>query len=232
MAGQEVKGNMRIAFVGASQTAVRTAEFLIKHSHEVIIIDSDEKKVDGLREELDCSFLPGDGSKPEILREVDPEHTDVLFCLSNDDKDNLIASLVGRSLGFKRVVTRVEDPEFEPICRGLGLKDIIVPSLTISHYLQDLIRGVDVVKLSTILKDQARFFSFTARGEDAVAVSELNLPPDARVICYYRDGELAMADPETKLLENDEVVVLTNVRILEKLEERWKPKSRAQEKKQ
>ncbi len=215
---------MRIAFVGASQTAIRTAEFLIKQGHEVILIDSDEAKAGELAERLDCSVLRGDGSKPEILREVNPEQTDVLFCLTENDKVNLIAGLVGQSLGFKRVVTRIEDPEFEPICRELGLHDIIVPSLTISHYLQDLVQGVDVVELSTVLKDQARFFSFVARAEDAVEVSALKLPDTARVICYYREGQLALADAKTKLQEDDEVVVLTHVENLDKLKERWKPK--------
>jgi trk system potassium uptake protein TrkA len=149
----------------------------------------------------------------------------VLFCLTENDKVNLIAGLVGRSLGFKRVVTRIEDPEFEPICRELGLQDIIVPSLTISHYLQDLVQGVDVVELSTVLKDQARFFSFVAGAEEAVEVSALKLPEAARVICYYREGQLALADAKTELRENDEVVVLTHVKNLDKLKERWRSKA-------
>ncbi|MEJ2690601.1 MAG: NAD-binding protein, partial [Deltaproteobacteria bacterium] len=45
--------------------------------------------------------MQGDGSHPNILREVNPEQTDFLFCLTNNDQDNLIASLGGRSLGFK-----------------------------------------------------------------------------------------------------------------------------------
>jgi trk system potassium uptake protein TrkA len=218
---------MRIVFVGASQTAVRTAEFLISRGHEVIVIESDKQKVDDLSEKLDCSFLLGDGSKPELLRETDPEHTDVLLCLTDSDKDNLIASLVGRSLGFKRVVTRVEEPEFEPICRELGLQDTIVPSRAISRFLEDMIRGVDVLELGAIIKAEARLFLFVARKEDATSTGELDLPDDARVICYYRDGRFALADDKTNLKEGDEVVVLTHVNNLEKLAERWKPEPTA-----
>jgi trk system potassium uptake protein TrkA len=56
---------------------------------------------------MDCSFLQGDGSQPDILREVNPEQTDFLFCLTDSDQANVIASLVGRSLGFNRVVTSI-----------------------------------------------------------------------------------------------------------------------------
>ncbi len=47
-----------------------------------------------------------------MLQETDPAHTDFLFCLTGNDQTNIIASLIGRSQGFKRVITGIEDPEF------------------------------------------------------------------------------------------------------------------------
>jgi len=167
---------MRIAFVGAGEVTVKTAEYLIERGNEVVIIERDKKRIDELSEGLDCSFLHGDGSKPAILREVNPKETDVLFCLTDDDQDNLIASLVGRSLGFKRVITSIQDPEFEGICRELGLENTIVPSRTISRYLADMVMGLDILELSTIIKDEARFFTFVAGKGDAGTVGDLKLP--------------------------------------------------------
>jgi trk system potassium uptake protein TrkA len=94
--------------------------------------------------------------------------------LTDSDQANVIASLVGRSLGFKRVVTSIRDEQFEVICHELGLKDTIIPSRTISRYLEDMVGGSKNVELSTVLKDEARFFTFTAKEEDAVVVKELN----------------------------------------------------------
>jgi trk system potassium uptake protein TrkA len=215
---------MRVAFIGAGEVTVRTTELLIAKGNEVIIIEKEKEKIDELSEELDCSFLHGDGSKPAILREVDPEKTDVLFCLTDNDQANLIASLVGRSLGFKRVIPSIQDPEFEGICRELGLTDTIVPSRTISRYLADMAMGFDILELSTVIKDEARFFSFVAEREDAVNVADLSLPEEARVLCLYREGHFSLADPETKLRKGDEVVILTHSKNLTALRERWKPK--------
>ncbi len=52
---------------------MKTAEYLIERGNEVVIIERDKKRIDELSEELDCSFLHGDGSKPAILREVNPQ---------------------------------------------------------------------------------------------------------------------------------------------------------------
>jgi len=214
---------MRVAFVGAGEITVKTAEILIDRGHKVVIIERDKSRIDELSDSLDCSFLHGDGSSPAVLKEVDPEGTDVLFCLTDKDQDNIIASLVGRSLGFLRLVTRVVNPEYESICLELGLTDTIVPSRTTSRFLADMVEGVDILELSTVLRGEARFFTFSAREEDAGPVSELDLPRHARVICLYRDGEFLLTDGDSRLAEGDDVVILTHSENLAALRERWEP---------
>jgi trk system potassium uptake protein TrkA len=214
---------MRIAFVGAGELAVRTAESLIKHGHEVVIIEMDRERITELSEALDCSFLHGDGGKPAILREVGPEQTDLLFCLSGSDQSNIIASLVARSLGFRRVVTRIHDSELESICQELDLEETIIPGRTISRYLEDMVRGLHTVELGTILKNDARFFSFTVEPQDANTVAEMDFPDETRVVCYYRGDHFYFADPDTKLRAGDEVVLLTHSKHLPALQTRWEP---------
>ena len=215
---------MRAVFIGAGKVCVETAKELIKKGHEVVIIETDKARIDELTEEMDCSFLLGDGSQPNILREVNPGQTDFLFCFSNSDQENVIASLVGRSLGFNRVVTSIGDPQFEGICHELGLKDTIIPSRTISRYLEDMVGSGENVELSTVIKDEARFFTLIAKEEDAVAAIDLKLPADARVICYYRDGTFSHADEETTFHIDDEIVILTHSKNIPALQERWQPK--------
>ena len=216
---------MRVVLIGASQVAIRAAELFIKRNYEVVIIETDRGKIDALSQELDCSFLHGDGSKPNILKEAGPKQTEFLFCLTNNDQNNIIASLVGRSLGFTRVVTRIQDPSFEPICLELGLEDIIIPSRTIARYLVDMVAGVGIPDISTVLKGEARLFSFIASEKEVGLVSELDLPQGARVICYYREGTFYLPKDETSLVAQDEVVILTYSDNLAALQERFKPKA-------
>lgn len=211
---------MRVVFIGAGESALRTAEILIEKHYEVVIVEKDAEKIDELSETMDCSFLHGDGSSPNVLKETSPEETDFLLCLSNIDQDNLIAGLVGRSLGFTRIVVSIEDPEFEPICRELGLTDVIIPTRTISRYLADMVTGKDVLELRTIIKGEARFFSFTAGEDDKGKISDLDLPEGAKVICLYREEEFILADENTEIRQNDEAVVLTHSKNLDDLKER------------
>jgi len=222
---------MRIVFVGASKLTVMTARYLLEHKHEVIIIESDKDMIDELSSELDCGFLHGDGSRPEILREVAPEQTDFLFCLTDNDQTNIIASLVGRSLAFKKVVTKIENQEFDRICKELGLEYTIVPTRTISRFLIDMISGKDILELSTMIKDEARFFTFVAHEKDEQEVGALGLPETSRVICFYRHGKFTLADEKSRLKKGDEVIILTHSENLPLLKERWAPKRTEEERK-
>lgn len=106
--------------------------------------------------------------------------------------------------------------------------DTIIPSRTISRSLVVMVSGSENVQLSTILKDEARFFTLIADKETGAARA-LGLPADARVICYYHDGKFSHADEETTFVEGDEIVILTHSKNIPTLQERWQTKSTPEE---
>lgn len=186
------------------------ARQLLRRGHEVILVDRDKQRIDALAGDLDCGFLHGDGSRPAILREVMVEKTDILFCLTGSDETNILASLVGRSLGFGRVVTRIDEPEFEHVCIELGLEYTIIPARTIGRLLADIFEGRDPLELSTMIRYEARVVSFVIREEDEGPARDLSLPENSRLVCIYRGEQLVIPTEETSLKARDEVVVITH----------------------
>jgi trk system potassium uptake protein TrkA len=212
---------MRLAIVGATAVGEATARLLIDHGHDVVIVEKDRQRIDDLSEDLDCAFVHGDGSRPRILREVGATDTDALLCLSDDDQDNIISSLVGATLGFGKVMTKISDPEFEHICAELGLQHTISADLTTARSLVDTVEGRNVVELSTVLRGDVRFFMFTARAEDAGPPEALKLPEDTRVLYAYRGNDLRMVGEGFEVQEGDDVVLLTRSGRLNEFVERW-----------
>lgn len=215
---------MRLVFSGAGPMTTMAVQVLMEQGHEVIIIELDKDKIDSLSEKLDCSFLHGDAAKPAILSQVDPKNCDFLFCLTNSDQANIITALLGRSMGFKRVVTSIEDGELESLCSELGLQDTIIPVRTMSQHLVNMVRGLDNIELSTLLRHDARFFTFVADKKEEGTAAELDLPDEARMVFYYRDEKFHFADEESKIKKDDEIVILTHSTQLPELNERWNPK--------
>jgi trk system potassium uptake protein TrkA len=214
---------MKAVFIGTTPLSVMTARILLKRGHEVVIIERDKERIEDLNEDLACGFLHGDGTRPVILKEASPADTDVLYCLTDEEQTNIIASLVGKSLGYPRVITQINDPQFEHICIELGLEDTIVPDRTIGGYLADIFEGQDPVILSTMIRDEARTFSFVVRDEDAGPINGLNLPKESRVVCLYRDNKFTLPEESMELKAGDEVVIITHRQHLADLVSHWGP---------
>ena len=212
---------MRMVFIGTGSLALTTARLLLARGHEVIMVERDRERIDEVSKDLDCGFVHGDGSTPAILAETNPKKSDFLFALTDNDQTNILASLVGRSLGFPRQVTRINTQQFEHICLELGLEEIVVPSRAISRYLADKVNGQDMLELSAMIKNEARVFTFVSDEETAVTIDELGLPEHTRVICVYRGDDFLLPDAETKLKVDDEVVLITHSKQLAALHERW-----------
>jgi len=218
---------MRAVFIGAGELTTLTARQLLDSGYEVVIVEKEKSRIEELSVDLDAGFIQGDGSKPAILREADPEATDFLFCLTGHDQHNIITSLVGRSLGYKRVITRIEDPSYEHICIELGLTDVVVPAYTISRYLADMCAGHDVLEKSAVVRGEARIFSFVVREGDEGGLEDLDLPAESRVVCMYRGERLILPDADSDLRKGDEVIIIAHRKVLAELDERWGPKTEA-----
>ena len=214
---------MRAVFVGTSGLAQATAALLIKRGHDVVMVERDQARIDELADGLDCGFIHGDGTKPPILREAAPSTTDVLFCLTDDDQVNILASLVGRSVGYPRVVTRIEDSEYLHVCTELGLTDTIVPDDAVARLLADVPHGVEPITLTAFMKHAARFYSFFVRAADAGRVGDLGLPEHTRVVCVYRAERFFLPEELGKLKDGDEALLVTHESQLPALAERWGP---------
>jgi trk system potassium uptake protein TrkA len=212
---------MRIVFIGASPLAVTSARQLLEKGHEVVIIEADKARIDELSDGLDCSFIQGDGSRPATLKKVGPENTDYLFCLGGNDQQNIIAALVGQALHFGRVITKIEDEDFEQICTQLGLENTILPDREVGRRLVEMIEKKESAGLAALVKGGVRFFSFVATEKQAGPIENLSLPEKAQVIAVTRGDRSTLSKEVTEIQEGDEILVITHEDQIDELRKRF-----------
>lgn len=213
---------MRIAFIGAGQFTVTATRSLIADGHEVVIVEEDLERLRELEEEdLDCGFMHGDGSRPAMLKEISPDNTDFLFCMSSSDQDNILAALAGKRLGFGRVVVMIEDPDFGGLCAQLGLEDVLVPSQETANAVTDRVAGIRSADLAPLVEAGLRFFSFAARDSEVGKASDLDLPEDVRLLAVTWDGEAALADGDAEIREGAQVYLLCPRERVDELREHF-----------
>lgn len=212
---------MRVVFIGASTLAVTTARLAIEKGHEVVIVELNQERIEELSGELDCGFIQGDGSFPGILEEVSPENTDFLICLTDNDQDNIIASLVGQEMEFDRVITRIENPDFDTVCKQLKLEDVFNPDRQVAHTLVDAIEGHNRTRNSAELKGDLQFFKFQVTQNTGKKLDALDLPKDTHVVCVFRGEEAYLVSDLETLEEGDIVTLITKKDQIEALSSKF-----------
>lgn len=213
---------MRIVIVGASRFGVATAEQLGEAGHEVVLVDTDGERLERLAETLDCGMLEGDGSLPSVQRDAYGDGADALLLLTNVDDVNILAALVGRSVGFPRVVPQIVRRQLLAVCEELGLENLITPHATVARAI---VRSLEEGRSSAL--DLSTHSSFDVLGyrvgadQDGCTVAELHLPEGARAIAVTRAGETILLTETTRLARGDTLIAAVAGEAQEEMDARF-----------
>jgi trk system potassium uptake protein TrkA len=101
-----------VTIIGGGDVGFRLAERLdAKPGIRLRIIERDPKRGELLAARLQRALvLNGDGTDLALLEAEDIGRSDVLVSVIDNDERNLLASLLGRQLGVRRIITRVSHP--------------------------------------------------------------------------------------------------------------------------
>ncbi len=107
-----VSERQSVTIIGGGDVGLRLAEHLdAMPSISLRVIERDERRGEALAARLGRALvLQGDGTDLALLESEDIGRSDVLVSVIDNDEKNLLASLLGRQLGVRRIITRVSQP--------------------------------------------------------------------------------------------------------------------------
>jgi trk system potassium uptake protein TrkA len=100
---------MNIAVIGAGEVGFHLADILSREGHRVSVVDSDPSKSRRLMESLDVQVVVGDGTRAEVLNTAGVSKADLVVCVTDADRTNMLACALSSKLGAKRVILRLSD---------------------------------------------------------------------------------------------------------------------------
>ena len=125
----------RIIITGGGNIGLRLAQ-AIENNYKVKIIDHNKIRCQFLSESLNKAMVfNGDASDKELLIAENIENTDVFCALTNDDKANIIAAMLAKSLGAKKVMALINNPTYVDLVEGGKIDITISPQLLTTSIL-------------------------------------------------------------------------------------------------
>ena len=210
----------QLLIVGGGRVGLKLA-LEIEKSHPSIsstLIEYNKAQTHQLVSQLTSTLvLQGDALDSQILQEAGVEFADTVVAVTNDDKVNILSSLLAKRHGARRAVTLVSRKDYIPLLLSLGIDKTLSPShLTISLILQRVRKGS--IRRTHSLSEQAGEVMEVelhpmAQGV-GISLHEINSRKDLQVNAIIRQGKILFPQKfssvgEGVLKEKDLLVITT-----------------------
>ncbi|MEM7730984.1 MAG: Trk system potassium transporter TrkA, partial [Pseudomonadota bacterium] len=188
----------------------------------VRMIEADKMRAEVAATELPKTvILHGDAMEATVQDEAGAGMADVLISLTNDDKTNILSSILGKRLGAKHTIVLLNERSMQELQKDLGIDMVIDPrASTVSSILRHVRRGriLDVYMLdqgsAEVLEGEVLETSLFA----GKTLSEAGIGDGVAIGAIVRDGKVLMPDPSLLLREGDRVVLLAEREALKDIE--------------
>ncbi|WP_291321294.1 Trk system potassium transporter TrkA [Desulfonatronospira sp.] len=186
-----------------------------QRSFIVKIIEQDPDRVEELNRKLSRTIvLQGDGTELSYYNEEEISEADILVAATENDRTNIVASMMGQKLGVHKVISELTRIGYASIYDTLGILETVNPHLITASQILRFTRREDVASLC-LLKEEAAEVMEVVLPETACVVgqkiSQAGFPKGLLIGTIVRGDEIIIPDGNTVLKADDHLVIFTIV---------------------
>jgi len=209
---------MRIIVAGAGEVGTHLAKLLSSENHEIVIIDSDGRRLGNLAATCDLLTLRGDVTSRKLLMEAGTDKADLFIAVTTLEDTNIISAIMAKKLGAKLTVVRIGTSEqlyreTRDIYTDLGIDSFIYPEkiaareITNSLHQSGISTNVEfsggrLSLLAVKIDKNALIINKTVREIDEVYKTEY------RTVAILRNGKTIIPDDDDHYEPNDTVYMI------------------------
>ena len=224
----------RVMIAGGGRVGLRLARE-IQHGVRLKLIEPQLARCEYLTTELgsDVLVLHGDATDEDLLEREQVESVDLFLALTNDDEDNIMACLLAKRMGAKRVLALINRRAYADLVQGTQIDIALSPAQTVIGELLAHVRRGDVEAVYSLRRGAAEALEAVARGDRKTSrvvgrrIDEIALPRGAQIGALVRGGtdgaagEVIIPHHDTLVAQDDHVIVFVprkrQVREVERL---------------
>ena len=221
-----------IMIAGGGNIGARLASRL-EAKYRVQLIERDANRTRELSEQLNKTIVNiGDASSRKLLDECGISDTDVFCAVTNSDEANIMASMLAKKMGARKVMTLINNPAYVDLVQG-GLIDVAVSpeQATIGSILRHVRRG-EIQQAFSLRRGAAEALELVARGDARSSkvigrsIQKIKLPEGATIGAIVRGDEVLMGHHHIEIQPEDHVIVFLaekNPKKLQEIERMFQP---------
>ena len=213
----------RVFVLGGGRVGRQVARRLAKDKgFRVTVVDRNERNCKSIARDIaGVRVLNTDGTDLETLREEGLDLADVFVAVTQDDKANILCSLLAKRVGAERAIALVDQPEFVTLAPSLGVDACLSARLATAAAILKHVRGGLVETLSMLATGDAEVLEMVLPGDNPhleKPLKTLRLPDDSIIASIVRGEEAIIPSGDDVLKEGDHVVLFALPSAVPKLQ--------------
>jgi trk system potassium uptake protein TrkA len=213
----------RVMIAGGGKVGLRLARQL-RGTVQVKIIETNRARCDYLSTQLpgDMLVLHGDSTDEELMIDENVQDMDLFLALTSDDEDNIMACLLAKRLGARRVLALINRKAYADLVQGTTIDIALTPAHAVIGELLAYVRRGDVEAVHSLRRGAAEALEAIVRGDKGSCrmagrrIEEIPLPSGTQIGAIVRGlpvpGETALGDkrgaasPEVIIAHHDTMI--------------------------
>jgi trk system potassium uptake protein TrkA len=202
----------RVCIVGGTVMAQSLADSLGRTGIETLLFEQDKHQAELLSESLpNTTVIWGDGTDLSLLQEEQIHHFDLFCALTDHDEINLMAGLMAKRSGAKRVISVAHRPDYSHIYRNLGIDVVLSPRVVATEHILRYVHRASLQSLTILEGGQAEVLELVAQKDSRIVerpLQELEIPPGILLASIVTGAEVRIPKGPDKVKPGDTVVVM------------------------
>ena len=203
----EVKNLM---ILGGSRIGVQVASEL-QNEVNIKLIDYNAEKAYRLAELLDKTLIINvDGRNTEAMLEEGLPNMDAFLAVTGRSETNILAALLARRMGVKKVIAEVENLNYINLAESMGIDTIVNKKLITASNIFRFTMSSDVQAIKYLTGSEAEVMEFIAKPNSPATrsrIKEMGLPENVIIGGIVRGDKVEIAVGSTEIKAFDRVVV-------------------------
>lgn len=220
----------RVIIAGGGNVGLRLARQLT-HDCQVKVIENNPRRCEHLATQLPATalVLNADSTDEEVLEHENVQDTDLFLALTSDDEDNIMACLLAKRLGAKRVLALINRRAYADLVQGTQIDIALSPAQTVIGELLTHVRRGRVEAVYSLRRGDAEALEAVAHGDRRSSkvvgrrIEEIALPPGSQIGALVRGeghaSQVIIVHHDTRIESGDHVIVfLPHKRMVHEVE--------------
>ncbi len=188
----------------------------------VKIIEKNFKKARAISGKLKKALvINGDGSNLDLLEAENVGQSDLFIAVTDDDKINLLSSLIAKNLGVRKTISKIKRSDVMPLVEQIGIDKVFSPRILTAGAILKYIRQGDIISVTVLSEDSSEMIELVAQPK-AIAVDKklknIKFPSGAVIGAIVRNEKVIIPSGDDVIKAFDHLMVFSLPKSISKME--------------